>query len=72
MLHPRQQANHGKNTSIENLSNMWLHLHIGNTHPNKHVHMHYQSKTIPQMHDLPLLTLQQLNTYGIMHEHMNA
>ena len=24
------------------------------------------------MHDLPLLTLQQLNSYGIMHEHMNA
>ena len=24
------------------------------------------------MHDLPLLTFQQLNAYGIMHEHMNA
>jgi len=24
------------------------------------------------MHDLPLLILQQLSTYGIMHEHVNA
>ena len=24
-----------------------------------------------QMHDLPLPTLQQLKTYGIMHEHVN-
>ena len=23
-----------------------------------------------RVHDLPLLTLQQLSTYGIMHEHM--
>ena len=54
-----------------------LHVHFGNTQPNKHVNLysskqdHITNTWTLQMHDLPLLTLQQLSTYGIMHKHVN-
>ena len=55
-----------------------MHVHFGNTQPNKHIHLYYQDKIISQMHEhfqcmtYLLLTLQQLSTYGIMYEHVNA
>ena len=75
-----ESSNHSKDIGNKHiiLSLKTLHVHFENTQPNKHVHLYHQSKITPQMHEhykcmnYLLLTLQQLITYDIMHEHMNA
>ena len=73
-----ESSNHSKDISSKHIisSLKALHVHFRNTQSNNHVHLYHQSKTINawtlQMYNLPLITLQQLNTSSIMHEHVNT
>ena len=67
-----QTQTHLRTLTCESLSYIKQSSHPSMETRNKHVHVHHKRCMFMSKHDLPLLILQHLSTYGIMNEHVNA